>query len=65
MPLAEVAQSVLTPVFNVDGRDVFLNPFDVTPVPLGRLVKAVASLADDSEAKRRIRSALDEGLSPF
>jgi toxin CcdB len=65
MPLVEVAQSVLTPVFNINGREVFLNPFDVTPVPLDRLVKAVASLGGDSEAKRRIQNALDEVLSPF
>jgi len=65
MPLVEVAQSVLTPVFNVNGREVFLNPFDVTPVPLERLGKAVASLSSDGAAKRRIQTALDEVLSPF
>jgi toxin CcdB len=65
MPLVEVAQSVLTPIFSIDGQEVFLNPFDVTPVPLDRLVKAVASLGGDSEAKRRIQNALDEVLAPF
>jgi toxin CcdB len=64
-PLVEVAHSVLTPIFNINGREVFLNPFDVTPVPLDRLAKPVASLGDDSAAKRRIQNALDEVLSPF
>jgi toxin CcdB len=65
LPLVEVAQSVLTPVFDINGQEVFLNPFDVTPVPLDRLGNAVASLRNDSEAKRRIQKALDEVLSPF
>jgi hypothetical protein len=65
MPLVEVAQSVLTPIFNINGREVFLNPFDITPVPLDRLGDAVASMGNDGEAKRRIQTALDEVLSPF
>jgi toxin CcdB len=65
MPMVEVAQHVLTPVFDINGREVFLNPFDVTPVPIDRLGKGVASLAANSEAKRRIQAALDEVLSPF
>ena len=65
MPMVEVAQSVLTPIFNINGRDVFLNPFDITPVPLDRLGDAVASMGNDGEAKRRIQTALDEVLSPF
>lgn len=65
MPMVEVAQHVLTPVFDINGHEVFLNPFDVTPVPIDRLGKAVASLAANSEAKRRIQAALDEVLSPF
>jgi hypothetical protein len=65
MPLVEVAQSVLTPIFNINGREVFLNPFDVTPIPLDRLGKSVASVGSDSEARRRIQAALDEVLSPF
>ena len=65
MPMVEVAQSVLTPIFNINGREVFLNPFDITPVPLDRLGDAVASMGNDGEAKRRIQTALDEVLSPF
>lgn len=65
LPLVEVAQSVLTPIFYIDGRDVFLNPFDVTPMPLDRLVHAAASLDGADEAKRRIQKALDEVLSPY
>jgi len=63
--MVEVAQHVLTPVFDIDGREVFLNPFDVTPVPIDRLGKTVASLGADSTAKRRIQAALDQVLRPF
>jgi len=64
MPLVEVAQHVLTPVVDIHGSEVFLNPFDVTPIPIDKLGKSVSSLGGNSEAKRRIQSALDEVLSP-
>ena len=65
LPLDDITVSVLTPVFTVAGRAVFLNPFDVTPVPLDRLGDSLASLAGDEDAKRRIQKALDEALSPY
>jgi hypothetical protein len=34
-------------------------------VPLERLGKPVASFAADEDARRRIRKALDEALSPY
>ena len=65
LPLEDIAQSVLTPVFTVAERDVFLNPFDLTPVPVNRLGDPIASFAADESAKRRIQQALDEALSPY
>lgn len=65
VPVVEVVQHLLTPLFTIQRRDVFLNPFDLTPVPVGRLGRPVASFADDAEAKRRIQRALDEVLSTY
>ena len=65
LPVDDITVSVLTPVFTIAGREVFLNPFDVTPVPRDRLGDPLASLAADEDAKRRIQQALDEALIPY
>jgi toxin CcdB len=65
VPADEIAQSYLTPIFTIDGREVFLNPFDLTPVPVERLGPVVASFAQDEDARRRIQKALDEALNPY
>jgi toxin CcdB len=62
LPESDIAQSHLTPLFEVDGLRVFLNPFEITPVPLERLGPAIARL-DDEEDQRRVQKALDDVLA--
>jgi len=64
VPAAEIARSTLTPVFMIEGREVFLNPFNLVSVPLYQLGQPVAYCADDDTAKRRIQQALDDALDP-
>jgi toxin CcdB len=61
---ADVARSHLTPVFEVDGGRVFLNPFEITPVPADRLGPAIARL-EDEEDQRRVQKALDDVLAHY
>jgi len=51
-----------TPIFSVAGQDVFLNPFEITPVPVDRLGPAVGRL-DDEEDQRRVQKATDDVLA--
>jgi hypothetical protein len=62
--LAHPRTGLMTPIFTIDGREVFLNPFDLTPVPVERLGPVVASFAQDEDARHRTQKALDEVLSP-
>lgn len=59
---ADIARSHLTPVFEVEGERVFLNPFEITPVPVDRLGPAIARLADEDD-QRRIQKAIDDVLA--
>jgi len=63
--LDDIPRIVLTPTFEIEGRQVFVNPFELTPVPISRLGEEVASLAHDEDARRRIQKALDEAMSPY
>ena len=47
-----VLEQHVTPSFVVEGQQVFLSPFDITPVPVERLGPVVASLAGDDDARR-------------
>jgi hypothetical protein len=62
LPGPDVAQSHLTPVFEVDGEPVFLNAFEMTPVSADRLGPAVARL-DDAGDQRRVQQAIDDVLA--
>jgi len=64
VPVDAIARSTLTPVFTVERREVFLNPFDLVSVPLDQLGPPVTSFATDDAAKRRIQQALDNALNP-
>jgi hypothetical protein len=55
----------LTPGFEIAGREVFLNPFEITDVLADRLGPPVASFATDEDARRRIQRALDEVLAHY
>jgi toxin CcdB len=65
LPRGRLELDWLTPGFEVEGQDVFLNPFEITDIAADRLGPAIASLAGDEEARRRIQRALDEVLSHF
>jgi toxin CcdB len=65
LPVGRLELDWLTPGFEIEGHDVFLNPFEITDIAADRLGPAMASLADDEDARRRVQRALDEVLSHF
>jgi toxin CcdB len=52
----------LTPSVTVAGQRLIANPFDLATIPLARLGRPVASLADDESRAKLIR-AIDELIS--
>ncbi|MBV9750094.1 MAG: CcdB family protein, partial [Acetobacteraceae bacterium] len=60
---ADILENYLTPGFTIEGREVFLNPFDTTPVPVQRLGDPVATFIEDDRARSAIIRAIDEVLS--
>ncbi|MGH7042759.1 MAG: CcdB family protein [Acetobacteraceae bacterium] len=65
MPRLGGGHARVAPVLMVRGQVYVLNPFDLATLGTHRLGQLVASFADDEEAKRRIRDALDVVLKPF
>ena len=66
MPLVRRSSSAppdhpLTPYFEVEGEDIFANPFDMATVPAARLGTALGVLAERDQDK--IIRALDELVS--
>jgi hypothetical protein len=59
---ASVVDSDLTPVMEVGGETVVLNPLMMFAIELARLGPVVANLADDASAARIIAS-LDEAIA--
>jgi len=55
----------IAPLLVVQGRAHTLNPFDIATIGVSRLGAAVASFADDDDAKRRKQDALDAVLKPY
>jgi toxin CcdB len=58
--LPPIAEPPLTPAFEVEGRQVVLNPLEIVSVATDRLGEVVATLAPDGD---RIVRAIDELIS--
>jgi toxin CcdB len=58
--LPAIAEPALTPVFDIEGRIVILNPLEIASVATDRLGEMVTTLAPDSD---RIVRAIDELIS--
>ena len=54
--VAQLPQSIVNPVFEVEGRPVVLNPLEIVSVPLEALGECVGSLAAESDT---VVAALD------
>ncbi|HET6237815.1 MAG TPA: CcdB family protein [Acetobacteraceae bacterium] len=65
MPQLAGEHTRVAPKLAVQGQDCVLNPFDLATLRVHRPGELTASFADDDEAKRRIRDALDIVLKPF
>ena len=57
-----IEEHCMAPLFRVEGRDVWLDVFNMATVPAGRLGAAVASLGADADRARIVR-AIDELVS--
>jgi toxin CcdB len=57
---AAIADSVLNPVFEVEGIEVVLHPLEMVSVAIDQLGESIASLAQEGD---RITAALDELLT--
>lgn len=65
LPIDEIPQARLTPVFVVEGREVFLNPFDLTNIETARRGLPVTSRAGDDDATWRVQKALDDAFAHY
>lgn len=61
-PLGSIRPPTHLPRFEIEGRDVILDPLRLQPVPRAVLGPVVASLADDNSAVAII-TAIDEVIS--
>jgi hypothetical protein len=64
MPRLGSEHARVAPMLVVRGEGYVLNPFDLATLAVARLGEWVASFADDEEARRRIKDALDVVLKP-
>lgn len=65
VPEFTVEHPRIAPVFLIRNRPYVLNPLGLATVGVHRLGEAIASFADDDDAKRKVQDALDVALKPY